>query len=465
MMSVVVTSVVCSLLLGRYLNGVRQRVDGLDKVWRVGESQMSLATEKLFAGINAGVTGLRQSFSAVASAFTFYPESETPKQAEKEQTVASSLLEAGDEGLQDLQEDMLRLQGNIFGFAPAPTPSEPEIPIPKRSQKSVVRPRSPQKVPTLNIKLPPVWDLQQGQAVEVRTNDPVENSSQYKWSAWRRAVVEEGFSIASGERGAGRPVRAHAVRRPGGVDFLRVGGDLPRDPEDSSALARPNVDMHSDSKFSTCRCDRQEKAFYEWRNSLPADCRLVLLEVGLESASRDMLQVQRAANEFPHCSLIRLGARRSVSHQWKGRCWHLSGPCEEVLSRLAEALGDAPEEVSAVTSSEGREQVAPLEPTEPTEQAADNPTVERSQSQRGSAASGKASKADVKSEADAADGLVHWDEIPESEVKEEDALNQLSAFAAGVYASTAAALDPESGSEESELKAAGDGADAASDEG
>ena len=108
--------------------------------------------------------GLRQSFSAVASAFTFYPESETPKQAEKEQTVASSLLEAGDEGLQDLQEDMLRLQGNIFGFAPAPTPSEPEIPIPKRSQKSVVRPRSPQKVPTLNIKLPPVWDLQQGQA-------------------------------------------------------------------------------------------------------------------------------------------------------------------------------------------------------------------------------------------------------------------------------------------------------------
>ena len=60
MMSVVVTSVVCSLLLGRYLNGVRQRVDGLDKVWRVGESQMSLATEKLFAGINAGVTATWQ---------------------------------------------------------------------------------------------------------------------------------------------------------------------------------------------------------------------------------------------------------------------------------------------------------------------------------------------------------------------------------------------------------------------
>ena len=38
--------------------------------------------------------------------------------------------------------------------------------------------------------------------------------------------------------------------------FLADGDNFPRDPEDSSSLARPNVSMSGDTKFTTCRSDR-----------------------------------------------------------------------------------------------------------------------------------------------------------------------------------------------------------------
>lgn len=106
-----------------------QRVDGSEKVWRVGDTRMALAAERL----NEQLRSL-PALSAALAAFT---------------------------SLREVKEEA----------------TEP--------------PRA-ERVPTLELKLPR-WDLEVGEVVEVRTREPVENTSTYKWTDWLPAVARPYF--------------------------------------------------------------------------------------------------------------------------------------------------------------------------------------------------------------------------------------------------------------------------------
>lgn len=389
-----------------------QRVDGCDKVWRVGETRMSLTTQRIVTGITSQVTGMRDGLSIATSALTSLLDNSKSKSA----TSALSKLKIKPEGTRDSKL--------------SPTPSNQNSnQTDKVEQKSadaadIVRARISQTIPTLEIKLPLPWSLQAGEAVEVRTRDPVENSSAHRWSAWHGAVVaEDGFSVSSN----GHPERAHAVRRPKGQDLLRADGDLPRDPEDSSSLARPNVSMCGDTKFTRCRCDRQEKTFYEWLHALPPDCRLVVLEVGLGTASQEVLQAQRAAHAFPNSKMIRIGSTRLKKPQ-SARCCGIFGKTSQGMQRLMEVLGDVSESVpEGQTHAEENE--------DSMEQPAGNSdSMVTPSANEGSDHRNNDPLKSSQAEAAEADGLMHWDEIENTgEPDNGDAFAQLAAMASGMF--------------------------------
>lgn len=412
-----------------------QRVDGCDKVWRVGETRMSLTAQRIVTGITSQVTGVRDGLSIATSALTSLLDNSDNSKSKSSKSVTSASLKTK-EGTRDSK------------LSPTPSPPSP----PSSNQNSqikqtdnvehnveqtsdaaemmidrIVRARISQTMPTLEIKLPLPWSLQAGQAVEVRTLDPVENSSAHRWSAWHAAVVgDDGFSVSSN----GHPERAHAVRRLKGQDLLRADGDLPRDPEDSSSLARPNVSMYGDTKFSRCRCDRQEKTFYEWLHALPPDCRLVVLEVGLGTASQEVLQAQRAAHAFPNSKMIRIGSTRLKKPQ-SARCCGIFGNTSQGMQRLMEVLGDVSESVP-----EGQTQAEENEDS--MEQPAGNsdsmvtPSAKEGSDHRNNDPL-KSSQAELAE----ADGLMHWDEIEAVENIGEpdngDVLAQLAVMASGMF--------------------------------
>ncbi|CAE7331893.1 hypothetical protein AK812_SmicGene35905 [Symbiodinium microadriaticum] len=298
---------------------------------------------------------------------------------------------------------------------------------------------------TLPLELPPHFDLQPGEAVEVRTLEAVENSSTYEWTPWKRAVAAGSFGIVSP---SGAPVAAHAVRRPKGPDLLRVAGELPRDPADSSCLARPNVDMHSDSKFVSWRCDRQEQAYFQWRSSLPRSCRLVVVEVGTWKSPAKLLDPA----DFPCATLLRLGVSGRVPEIWKGRCWRVAGDWSAALRQLSDSLG--PSELRAGASVESTPRASASVQGMAEAQTAEVSALTSVGSVTGSEKEEKRpAYIDTKRKKSKAgkDGGLNWDDIPEYDIDEEDALDKVMNFAAGVYTRAAGAVEamqPDSQSDE-----------------
>ncbi|CAK9043148.1 unnamed protein product [Durusdinium trenchii] len=386
-----------------------QRIDGREKVWRVGETRMSLTTERMATGIISQMAGIEDGFNAAASVFTSFLG-----------TKSDAKIKATLERSSNAEGSSPKHRTGHAGHAPPITEGAQVEP----SLLGVSKPRL-EPVKSLDIELPPSWTLQAGEVVEVRTRDPEENTCTYKWTAWHPAVVgDDSFSVFSFD---GEPLRAHAVRRPKGQDLLRVKQttSLPRDPEDSSSLARPNVKMHGDTCFAACRCDRQEKAFYQWLESLPSSCQLVLLQVGA-SNNEETMRVQRAAQGFAQSKLIRIGRARPPKH-WAGRCAHIFHDTAAGVQQLVEALGEAPEEVQV---SEG-----PQLP-EQNRRASGAPVVYQLPDE-----SAPSSKSSVREETNKSkqtqrdsDNLIHWDELDAIEIEETYVLGQFVDFAAGIFA-------------------------------
>merc|ERR1712178_20113 len=118
-------------------------------------------------------------------------------------------------------------------------------------------------------------------------------------------VAKDGCAV---ELPDGKPLTAHAVRRPGQQDLCRISETsvLPRCPK-TGELARPNVIMFGDLKWCPTRIKKQEAAFRRWQESLPKETRLVIVEVGAGKAIPTIRHAaEAAARDFPQATLIRI---------------------------------------------------------------------------------------------------------------------------------------------------------------
>ena len=147
----------------------------------------------------------------------------------------------------------------------------------------------------------PVWDLSPGEAVEVVLGSVLDEGPPRDDDEWTPAIVgDDGASLLSAD-GAGEPVAARAVRRPGGRDLMRVaaGCALPRCGA-TGAAARPNVLMFDDGGVNCGRIEEQEARFSAWADGLPRGARVAVVEVGAGTAVptiRRLGERQAAARE------------------------------------------------------------------------------------------------------------------------------------------------------------------------
>lgn len=172
----------------------------------------------------------------------------------------------------------------------------------------------------MNALAIPTWDLVPGEAVETR----VAHGSE--WGPWGLASVgDDCFSIFDAD---GQGLAAHGVRRPGGPDLLRVpeGFPLPKCKE-SCVLARPNVLMFGDPNLNTTRIDERQQAFLDWQSSLPADCRLVVMEVGAGNAIPTIRSTaEEVLGKFPAANLVRINLDDSeIGQNFEGRAISIGG--------------------------------------------------------------------------------------------------------------------------------------------
>eukprot|EP00928_Gymnodinium_smaydae_P090290 TRINITY_DN74117_c0_g1_i1.p1 TRINITY_DN74117_c0_g1~~TRINITY_DN74117_c0_g1_i1.p1 ORF type:complete len:209 (-),score=11.60 TRINITY_DN74117_c0_g1_i1:378-947(-) len=156
------------------------------------------------------------------------------------------------------------------------------------------------------------------------------------WGPWCTARIgDDGFSILTP---SGEPRKAHAVRRPGGVDFLRVSehSQLPMC-RSGRTCARPNVLLFGDGCFNTSRVYEQRKTFEAWCESLPRDVRLAIVEVGAGRyipVARD--ESEKAARDFPRSTLIRINLDDcSIGNNLSARAVSIGGiGALEALTRI-----------------------------------------------------------------------------------------------------------------------------------
>mmetsp|Transcript_18736 Transcript_18736/g.58890 ORF Transcript_18736/g.58890 Transcript_18736/m.58890 type:complete len:368 (-) Transcript_18736:319-1422(-) len=181
----------------------------------------------------------------------------------------------------------------------------------------------------------PEWDLRAGDEVEMRV------AARGQWGPWGPALVgSDGFSVVA--TSDGQRLTAHAVRRPGGVDLLRVPEDaeLPRCGGKGS-LARPNVLLFGDPKLNTTRIDRQQEGFRTWKKLLPSDIRLAVVEVGAGTTIPTIRDsAEDAVSDFPNATLVRVNLDDGqVGRKFGGRSVAVCGlGALEALTRIDAAL-------------------------------------------------------------------------------------------------------------------------------
>jgi len=111
-----------------------------------------------------------------------------------------------------------------------------------------------------------------------------------------------------------KPLRVKGVRRPGtDEDLCRVseGSELPKCPE-TGKPARPNVLMFGDCGVNFERIQQQEKRFYDWKDSLPGDAQVVVIEVGAGTAVPTVRRTSEYfVREFPQSTLVRINLDQS----------------------------------------------------------------------------------------------------------------------------------------------------------
>ena len=152
------------------------------------------------------------------------------------------------------------------------------------------------------------WDLSPGDAIEVVLGSVLEDGPPGEEDEWTPAIVgDDGASLVSAD-GAGEPVAARAVRRPGGRDLMRVaaGCALPRCGA-TGAAARPNVLMFGDGGVNCGRIEEQQTRFRAWAGGLPRDARVAVVEVGAGTAVPTIRRLsERTAAERQGATLVRV---------------------------------------------------------------------------------------------------------------------------------------------------------------
>ena len=132
-----------------------------------------------------------------------------------------------------------------------------------------------------------------------------------------------------------------------------------------------------------------------------------------------------------------LAVNGRVPASWKGRCWCVTDDLGSALQRLSDVLGPPPETRTATSTPRASTSSAqPAGPTASEVGIATGSTQVRSSNKESKPASA-ASKLKNKLKKSRDDAL-HWDDIPEYDIDEEDALDKVVNFATVVYAAAAA---------------------------
>ena len=152
-----------------------------------------------------------------------------------------------------------------------------------------------------------------------------------------------------------------------------------------------------------------------------------------------------------------------VPPPWKGRCWHVAGGWRGALRRLSESLGPSESRTATSTPRASLASAGALgDEALVAEGSADAPSSGKEPADAGRPAPKSKEPKESKKSKEA--GGLNWDDIPEYDIDEEDALDKVVNFAAGVYTRAAQAVetiqpDSQSGEEdnESEHSEAGEG--------
>ena len=131
-----------------------------------------------------------------------------------------------------------------------------------------------------------------------------------------------------------------------------------------------------------------------------------------------------------------------VPEPWKGRCWRVAGDWSSALRQLSDSLG--PSELRSAASVENTPRssasvqgMAEAQTAEANALAAVVSVTGSEKEERRPAPTDPKRK---KSKA-GKDGGLNWDDIPEYDIDEEDALDKVMNFAAGVYTRAAGAVE------------------------
>merc|ERR1712072_1001408 len=127
-------------------------------------------------------------------------------------------------------------------------------------------------------------------------------------------------------------------------DLCRISesSSLPRCPT-TGELARPNVIMFGDVKWCPTRINQQEAMFRKWKESLPEDTRLVVVEVGAGKAIPTIrYAAEEATRNFPQATLIRINLDDSDVPDDLNAVSIGGLGAREALSKLDAMLGGSP---------------------------------------------------------------------------------------------------------------------------
>jgi len=163
-------------------------------------------------------------------------------------------------------------------------------------------PMDPHEIASLRL---PDFDLQAGETVEVQLlSDPYNAEAE-----WLEATTVEdkegGIVIISSE--TGKQITVQAVRRVGGQDLMRISEECPLICDSKGQLARPNVMMFQDLNMNRCREQQQQEAYDNWLTRLPANSKLLIVEVGAGTAVSTIRNMStNAFKQFQNATLVRI---------------------------------------------------------------------------------------------------------------------------------------------------------------
>lgn len=182
----------------------------------------------------------------------------------------------------------------------------------------------------------PIWDVKPDEDVEIQVADQsYKLVRKHSWfgcaqppptGPWISAKVAADGSVVDGN---GVRLEVGSLRRPGGVDLMRIreGCQLPLSPDNKPA--RPNVMMFNDGGVNYKRIGAQNDKYEEWKGNLPKDTKLMICEIG---AGKAVPTIRRIAEEnvatFPNSVLVRINLEAQdaeVPEKYSERSVSISG--------------------------------------------------------------------------------------------------------------------------------------------